>query len=119
LGPLGRLAVRATVTVLVIAGFLVGLAQFPTPATAPGLGVAFGLGSAICWGLTVAGGANEPFPWNGLFNAFAAICAAVAVGYLTPKEACSPPPSGIIPRFVCSVYPKPAPVAIPRSDPGR
>jgi hypothetical protein len=109
---IARFAVRAAVTLLVIIGFLCGLAEYPNMDTAPMLGVSFGLGSAIYWGLTAAADDDRSFPWNGLFNACAAICAAVAVGYLTPREACTQAPEFWLPRFICHIYPSP-----PRSAP--
>jgi hypothetical protein len=72
-------------------------------------GVAFGLGSAICRGFTAASDDDTGFPWNGFFNACAADCAAIAVGYLAPKEACMPPPSNWLMHRVCSLYPVPLP----------
>jgi hypothetical protein len=108
-----RLAIRVFVTRLVFGGFLVGFTQFPGAAVVPRLGVALGLGSAIWWGFTAADDDDAGFPWNGFFNGCAAICAAVAVGYLVPKEACEPLPSSVIPRFVCLLYPQHGAIAPP------
>ncbi len=108
-----RLGLRVVVTLLVTGGFLIGFTQFPGAAVAPRLGVTFGLGSAIWWGFTAADDDDAGFPWNGFFNACAAICAAVAVGYLVPKEACEPPPGSFIPRFVCLLHPQVGAVALP------
>jgi hypothetical protein len=102
---LARLILRAVVTLLVLAGFLVGSAEYPSVAFAPRLGVAFGLGSAIWWGFTAADDDDAGFPWNGFFNACAAIFAAVAVGYLIPKEACQPSPADLFGRLLCRFHP--------------
>ncbi len=101
-----RFTIRSGVTVAVLGGFLLGVSQLPSAAIAPRLGVAFGLGSAICWGFTAADDDDEGFPWNGFFNACAALCAAIAVGFLIPKEACQPAPTNLFPRLVCSLYPQ-------------
>lgn len=101
-----RLAIRAVVTLAILVGFMLGVAQWPSTAAAPQLGVAFGLGSAISWGFTAAADDDAGFPWNGFFNAFAALCAAVAVGYLMPKEACSTTPTNPFSRMVCTFYPQ-------------
>jgi drug/metabolite transporter (DMT)-like permease len=109
---LARFAIRVLVTLLVLGAFLVGFTQFPGAAAAPRLGVIFGLGSAVYWGFTAAQDDQDGFPWNGFFNACAAMCAAVAVGYLVPKEACEPPPGSFIPRVVCRLHPQAVPAEL-------
>jgi drug/metabolite transporter (DMT)-like permease len=87
---------------MVVAFFIICMSKF---SSSPMVGVGCGFGSAVCWGFTAALDDDAGFPWNGLWNAMAAIFAAAAVGVFIPKEACVPAPPYRIARYVCSFYP--------------
>jgi hypothetical protein len=59
-------------------------------------GLIIGFFSALAWGLSVLGAAG----WNGFFNFFAGLFAAISLGYLTAiKDVCSEIASS---TFICS-----------------
>jgi drug/metabolite transporter (DMT)-like permease len=66
--------------------FFLGLLQIGGPGNANKDGVAFGLLSAIAWGL---GSIGAPPRWSNRSNLFAALFAATSVGFFAPSDICT------------------------------
>jgi hypothetical protein len=67
------------VIAIVVSGFYVGHYRLPNEGLAKAAGMVFGVLSASFWGLSTI--SNPTF--NAIFNFFAAVFAAISLGYLT------------------------------------
>ena len=74
------------VIILTIACFAAGLVLPDSPGDAAQAGVAFGVLSAIAWGLCSISAAWRN--WTPSANLFAALFAATSLGFLLPRETC-------------------------------